>query len=365
MKILLIEPYYTGSHKQWIDGYKKFTNHNIKVLYMKGQFWKWRMHGGAVTLAKKFNKINWKPDLIICTDMLDLTTFISLTKKKIYNIPIAIYFHENQLSYPWSPNDRDIKKNRDIHYGFINYASALAADKIFFNSNFHMNSFLKSLKPFLKHFPDYNEIKSIDTIHKKSEVLYLGLDLKKFSKYKINTCDHPLILWNHRWEYDKNPDLFFNILNKVKNNDYKFKLVVLGENFSNSPIIFENAKKTFKQEIMHWGYATSFEDYAKWLWKANILPITSNQDFFGASIIEAIYCNNYPILPNRLSYPELIPQQYKDFIIYKNNKILYQKLIWAITNYKNFNLPIINNIAKKFDWKFLAPVYDKKFSSLL
>ena len=42
---------------------------------MKGQFWKWRMHGGAVTLAKQFKNKNYKPDLILSTDMLDLSTF--------------------------------------------------------------------------------------------------------------------------------------------------------------------------------------------------------------------------------------------------------------------------------------------------
>ena len=54
MNILLIESYYTGSHKQWIDSYGKYSNHNIQILSLPGKKWKWRMHGGAVTLAKKY-----------------------------------------------------------------------------------------------------------------------------------------------------------------------------------------------------------------------------------------------------------------------------------------------------------------------
>ena len=154
MKILIIEPYFTGSHKQWAEGYKRHSSHEIKILSIKGQFWKWRMHGGAITLAKMFDAMDWLPDLILATDMLDLNTFLSLTRNKSNGIPTAIYFHENQLSYPWSPDDRDIKNKRDSHYGFINYSSALAADKVFFNSKFHMKSFLNSLSPFLKKFPD-------------------------------------------------------------------------------------------------------------------------------------------------------------------------------------------------------------------
>ena len=51
MKILLLEPYYTGSHKQWADGYKHYSNNEIRILKMEGKFWKWRMHGGAITLS--------------------------------------------------------------------------------------------------------------------------------------------------------------------------------------------------------------------------------------------------------------------------------------------------------------------------
>ena len=362
MKMLLIEPYYTGSHKQWTDGYKKYSRHEIKILSMKGQFWKWRMHGGAVTLAEEFNRMDWDPDLILATDMLDLTTFLALTLEKSHGIPTVIYFHENQLSYPWSPEDRDIQKNRDNHYGFINYASALAADRVFFNSEFHMNSFLDALHPFLKHFPDHNELESINIIRNKSSVLHLGMDLQPFENRKVDKKGKPLILWNHRWEYDKNPELFFSVLEKVKNNSYDFSLVVLGENFSQSPAVFEHAKNIFKNEIVQWGYTESYDEYAEWLWKADILPVTSNQEFFGASVMEAIYCDTWPILPDRLTYPELIPKKSQKEHLYSNESELYKNIIWAIKNYEKVRESKLSAIAQQFDWQTMAPFYDKVFN---
>ena len=117
MKILFLEPFFTGSHRRWCEEIQEFSSHEVHILSLSGNHWKWRMHGGAVTLADKFNKINWKPNLIIATDMLDFTTFLSLTRKKTYNIPAIIYFHENQISYPWSPNDIDVKNIHDlVHY---------------------------------------------------------------------------------------------------------------------------------------------------------------------------------------------------------------------------------------------------------
>ena len=54
MKILYVEPYYAGSHRQWIDSYKDYSKHEIDILSLPGKKWKWRMHGGAITLANKF-----------------------------------------------------------------------------------------------------------------------------------------------------------------------------------------------------------------------------------------------------------------------------------------------------------------------
>ena len=164
MKILLVEPYYTGSHKQWAEGLQKFSKNEIKIISMKGQFWKWRMHGGAVTLARQFEELKWKPDLILASGMLDLSNFLSLSRELSYNIPTAIYFHENQLSYPWNPQDRDIKKNRDSHYGFINYVSSLVSDKVLFNSKYQMDSYFEALKKLLNNFPDNRETATIKDI---------------------------------------------------------------------------------------------------------------------------------------------------------------------------------------------------------
>ena len=160
MDILLVEPYFSGSHRSWAKGYQFFTSHNIQILSLPGKFWKWRMHGGAITLAKQFMEMDFSPDLIIATDMLDLTTFLSLTKSRTAHIPNVVYFHENQLSYPWSASDKNAEEKRN-HYGFINLSSALAADHVLFNSKYHLDSFHHESLKLLKKFPENNELEVI------------------------------------------------------------------------------------------------------------------------------------------------------------------------------------------------------------
>ena len=200
MKITLLEPFFTGSHAAWATAYAKYSEHQVDILKLGGRYWKWRMHGGAISLARKFLEQDQETDLLLATDMLDLTTFLALTPSKSRTLPTAIYFHENQLTYPWSPLDGDVELQRDKHYNFINYISALSADAVFFNSSYHRDSFLAALPPFLNTFPDHREKQNVDIIAKKSEVLYLGLDLLKFDAFQDQSLNEkPLILWNHQY----------------------------------------------------------------------------------------------------------------------------------------------------------------------
>ena len=364
MNIVLIEPFFTGSHKQWALGYKNYSKYNVDIIYLKGIYWKWRMHGGALTLSKMFNKHikeNGKPDLILVTDMLNLPVFTSFADVK--DIPIITFFHENQITYPWSTQDRDKEKNRDHHYGFINYTTALRSDLLMFNSQFHKNSFIKELKKFLKQFPDHNDLDNVDIIENKSIVPYLGLDLKKFDEYKNNNQNKiPIILWNHRWEYDKNPDDFFNCLKKLKKEKIKFKLIVLGEEFQTEMKTFTHARNYFSNEIIHFGYCKSFSEYATLLNKADIIPVTTNQEFFGVSVIEAIYCDVYPLLPKRLTYPELFDDKKNSGNFYLNNDDLFIKLKEHI---KDISKKSLKKYSEKYDWSIIAKNYDNLMDKVI
>jgi len=361
LKILLVEPFFTGSHQSWAEGFQTFSQHDIKILSLTGRHWKWRMHSGAVTLARLFLADDYQPDLILATDMLDLPTFLGLTRHRTANIPTAIYFHENQITYPWSPTDPDLTLKRDNQYGFKNFTSAIAADSLFFNSNYHKNSFLTALPNFLNQFPDYQELAQIKNIKAKSKVLYLGVDLQQLTVFKIaEKLDVPLLLWNHRWEYDKNPAGFFQALFQLKEENIPFKLAVLGKNYKNAPAIFKEAATKLDTEIVQFGKVNSMKAYAQWLWKADILPVSNKQDFFGQSVVEAMYCNCFPILPNRLAYPEHIPTAKHTTYFYNTTADFYLKIKSAIQNIAQTRKESTQSFVKHYDWRTLAPIYDKQ-----
>jgi glycosyltransferase involved in cell wall biosynthesis len=362
MRLCLIEPYYTGSHKAWADGYQARSRHSVQQLALPGRFWKWRMQGGAVTLARQAQALHDRPDMLLATDMLNLPVFLTLAGPVFADLPVALYFHENQLTYPLQPGEK-----RDLHYGFINFVSALRADAVLFNSAYHLEAFFDELPRLLKHFPDYTELWTVESLRRKSEVLPLGLDLAAFDSHRPDTprAERPLILWNHRWEYDKNPWAFFRAVYALADEGLDFGLVLLGESFRNQPAEFLEARQRLPGRIVQFGYAEDPAAYARLLWQSDIVVSTALHEFFGAAIVEACYCGCFPILPRRLSYPELVPAEWHDDCLYDDDVGLLDRLRDALLETGRVRALSLQPAMERFDWRRLAPCYDDSLERVL
>lgn len=354
LNILLLEPFYGGSHKQWADGLARHSRHIIHISSLPDRHWKWRMHGSALTFAERHKEDIHQYDLVLVTDLCDVAALRGLLK---IEVPVILYFHENQLAYPWSPTDEDVQLKRDRHYMWINFTSAMAADHCWFNSAYNMDSFISGIDRFLKVFPDHRKFDQ-RAIISKAKVVPLGLDLQPFIREKTGRkpYDKPHILWNHRWEYDKNPETFFKVLKELKNEGGRFKLSVVGTHTQKFPPIFNHIKDWFRDELLHFGKVETEAEYVEVLQSADILPVTSNQDFFGISVIEAIASGCIPILPNRLAYPEHFPGQLHEVLYYEDINTLKKKLNQFLEDPPQLDLiPYV----KDYDWRSCITQYDE------
>jgi len=366
MNVLLLEPFFTGSHAAWAQGYARHSRHAVRLSTLRGKYWKWRMEGGALALAHQFLQQPPSVDLILASDMLDLSTFLALTRQKTASLPSVLYFHENQLTYPWSPWDGDPAQGRDLHYAFINYRSALVADALWFNSRYHQEAFFAALPDFLRRFPDQRGLAQLTQLRAKSQVMPLGLDLQALAAHRPASTapgSSPLILWNHRWEYDKGPEAFFHALFALAEEGQPFRLAVLGQGYRRSPAIFDQARTVLRDRIVHWGYVPDRAAYAAWLWRADLLPVTAQHDFFGASVVEAIHCHTWPLLPQRLAYPEHIPAPQRDAVFYPTEAELLPRLRQLLQ--QGWPDPqSLHATTAGYDWSRMAPRYDQALAAL-
>lgn len=313
------------------------------------------MQGGAVTLARLYHQQENTPDVVLASDMMDLSIFRALTRHSTSHIPHALYFHENQLTYP-----QNSRQGHGWRYGFVNYASAMSADALFFNSAFHLQAFFDALPRMLKHFYDYNELATVDWLRQRAVVMALGLDLRQFDTYRMRASPQrsPLIVWNHRWEEDKNPALFLNTMERLAAQGFDFRVAIVGENPHHSAPRFEAARVRLGERVVQFGYVTSFDAYARLLWEADYVVSTAQQEFFGGAVAEAIYCGCVPIMPQCLNYPNLIPEAAYPACLYHGD----DKLLPLIGHHLKGELAVDTAMLKRhiiqFDWEQMAPRYD-------
>lgn len=238
-------------------------------------------------------------EAIFCTDMLNAAEFRGLVLPEIARLPLVIYFHENQFAYP----DR-LAEERDLHFAITNFSSALCADEIWFNSSFNQNSLQKGLLDLCKKWPDYAPRSEIESLPDKSIVIHPGIDTpESFRDHHAPTKIH--VVWAARWEHDKGPDDLLKLLIQLEQS-CDFQISILGQRFRHQPPAFAEIEKRFTDRIVRTGFQPTRSEYWDALSAGDVFLSTAQHEFFGLAAAEAIAAGLYPVLPNRLAYPELL-----------------------------------------------------------
>ncbi len=327
MRILALEPYYGGSHKSFVKTLQKNSRHEILAETMPPRFWKWRLSGAPFLFADKFKKDNEKLDLLLFSNAIDVAAFVALAGHRAAQLPKVTYFHENQIVYPLSEHDQP-----DVHFGMININSAAVSDAVWFNSDFHRRTFLDAIDPFLSQFPDFVPTHVSGEIEEKSSVMPIPIRPLPEAEPVVPKGNALRILWNHRWEYDKAPEVFFEALELLAASDVDFEVVVLGEGFRSRPPIFDRSREKLGDRVARYGYVQDRSEYNAWVRSCDVIVSCARQEYFGISVAEAVLAGCFPILPDRLVYPEFIPKDKHKQHLYRNNTELVDMLRQASLN---------------------------------
>jgi glycosyltransferase involved in cell wall biosynthesis len=275
---------------------------------------------------------------------------------------VAVYFHESQFAYPLSPLDRP-----DQTYPMINWASAAAVDLPIFNSEYHRALFFDRARRFLRQFPDRTHSHLVDAVEERSIVLPVGVDLERIGPpAATGFAEPPLVLWNQRWEYDKGPDEFVELIEALTDRSLDFRVAVVGERFVSAPESFERLPEILGERLVAFGYLPD-DEYVDLLRRSDVVVSTAHHEFFGIAVVEAIAAGAFPVLPNRLVYPERIPEKHRERCCYDDAAGLVERVAWAIRHRSAASdvSADLAGIVRHFDWKTTAPRYDEALERLV
>lgn len=310
-RILLLSAYDAHSHGQWRETLTTmFPEDQWTCLVLPPRHFSWRIRGNSLSWA--FNhrdKLSDNYDLLIATSLVDLSSLRGFVPS-LANIPTLVYFHENQFAYP--PGSQ---QHNSVEPQIVNLYTALCADRIAFNSQWNMDSFLDGVTALLNKLPDHVPAGLVERLAQHSSVLPVPLADSLFSRTATRATSSTVdIVWNHRHEYDKGPALLKAIVHELINRKTAFRLHLLGQRFRQQPPEFAEIEALLSEHYGvhgispgHNNWLPERSDYEAVLRASHIVLSTALHDFQGLSILEAAAMGCRPVAPAALAYPEYLP----------------------------------------------------------
>lgn len=367
-KILLLSGYDAASHKYWRNLLcQKMSQFEWTQLALPDRNFSWRVRGSSLNFATQYREeLSQKYDLILATSMVDLASLKGFVPE-LANVPCIVYFHENQFAYPISSAKNSNAQANAISAQLTSIYSALCATKILFNSEYNRTTFLSGARQLFKRLPDDIPSSVLDNIEVNSEVIAVPItfpfEIKGMNNnlFEQDSSGIPHIVWNHRWEYDKQPQVFFDALRLLKKSGQLFKLHVLGQSFRQVPDCFSVAEKDFSDEILSFGFQSK-KDYQNILNRSDIAVSSALHDFQGLSLLEAMSRGCVPIAPKRVAYPEYVDAEYLYSIENTSQTLesesLFKKLVEVITRKHNKQHDL-----NHYSCDYLLPAYQEIFET--
>ena len=306
MRILLLSAYSAQSHQRWCDSLiAMFPEHDWQILTLPARYFNWRIRGNALSwgLGQR-SVLEAQYDLVVATSMVDCATLRGLVPN-LAVIPWVIYFHENQFEYP-------VSQGRDhIEPKMVSLYNALCASKLVFNTEYNYRSFIAGLEQFLKKMPDGVPENTLEVISKKHQLLPVPVHFPEINRQRVKTNTAPVMVWNHRWEYDKGPEQLYHVLQVLRQRGFLFKMHLIGQQFRTVPDLFLKIKNEFSDELLSYGFIESKDEYQTILQQSDFVLSTAVHDFQGLAVLEAVAAGCIPVVPDRLAYKEIFPEQYR------------------------------------------------------
>ncbi|MCA8961640.1 MAG: DUF3524 domain-containing protein [Planctomycetes bacterium] len=363
LRILALEPYLARSHEQFLSGLAEHSRNTIEVWSLPARKWKWRMRTASLHYAGRLDATADSWDLILASDYVNLAELRGVASPRVGRIPCVSYFHENQLTYPLQPNEF-----RDYQYAMTHIHQMLCSQCVMFNSSYHREEFLGATAELLRLVPDVEVRDLVARLRERSRVLPLGIDDPRVERGPGDGV--PIIAWNHRWEYDKNPAAFLEALIELDERALPFRLLLLGQRFRTIPPEFRSLLDRLSSRVVDSEFRSERSDYLRVLATADIVVSSAIHEFFGLGTLEAIRAGLYPVLPNDLAYPELLPDDARRALhLYERSTSLADALARACAEVRTPSWParrrVLQDHTDRFHWSELAPRYDTVFEEVV
>lgn len=367
MRVLVLSAYHADSHRSWLDGLMRYLpDIDWTVLSLPPRYFSWRIRGNSLTWAMLNREILAADyDVVMATSMTDLSALRGLVPE-LCRWPTVVYFHENQFAYPQRQQQR-----LGVEPQILNMYTALAADRVVFNSEYNRQTMLEGCDHLLAKLPDYAPREHVARQLSLATVLPVGIASCVGRHSSRSSPESRLkVLWNHRWEYDKGPDRLLALMRECDRRGLPLDVYIAGQQFRQRPQEFAQIEalmaKSATLDLQQFGYVEQTQQYQEMLSTCDVVISTAIHDFQGLAVLQAVAAGCAPLVPDRLCYPEWFAAGFR----YPHSQdavaeasAAAEKLEQLSVAKRSGNLPVAD--VSFLTWRQLAPQYRQLLEDLV
>jgi hypothetical protein len=304
LDILALEPFYGGARKAMLECLIKHSRHKWTVLKLPPRRIERRLAAAAHWFAEQLS-LHWvgKIDVLFASEALNLADLFRLAPPLAAK-PSVVYFHSNQLPPPGIEEDFAAAAAAAPSI-LANLSTAVAASEMWFNSNFHIQTFLSRAQSFIERHSQTFSRNPIDELTQKARLMapptdvYLPQEILKRNPLKH---DNRTIFINL---HQADCDLIDQALAALDQRGEEFQLMTLGPDNALSPPwkrtkIAEDNQIAAVEAMLQCGLIVSGQVDPMW----------------DHHLAMALAAGCWPIAPDAGVYPELILKPYDERCLY-------------------------------------------------
>ena len=330
LDILALEPFYGGARKAMLEALLRYSRHRWTLLKLPPRRIERRMAAAAHWFAEQLSR-HWvgRADVLLTSEAMNLADLFRLMPA-LADKPSVVYFHDNQLP--------PINATSEQPWQLVNLGTATAATEIWFNSLYHLRTFLKRASAVVERHPELSGRNPLPDMTAKAQLMPPPVDIAPAHKL----LEQGDIQRDPRMLFVDTRDADVAMLNAALGGLYrrgeKYSLTTVGPVDGLDDLL---PRQTISERD---------ED-------AQLRAILKSAVMFSARptaacdhhAVRALQLGCWPIFPNSGVYPELLPQSLHPLCLYDSTspgKIVNQlQNVWWIEQPANYQKEVLELLA--------------------
>jgi hypothetical protein len=300
LDILALEPFYGGARRIMLDAMIHCSRHRWTLLKLPPRRIERRLSAAAHWFAEQLSR-HWvgRTNLLFTSEAMNLSDLYRLVPG-LLKLPSVVYFHDNQLPH--------VDASRETPLDFVNLNTAAAASEIWFNSLYHLRTFLARASALVKRHPDLAARSPLPDLTAKAQVM--PPPLGSHFVQEIALAEHPKRERRNIFVETRDADmnLLNNALGTVLRRGEKFHVTTVG------PVeqLLEDLPRTTLAETDELGHIRG-------MLKSNLFISARTSATSDHHAVRALLAGCWPIVPQTGVYRELLPEVLHSSCLYDNS----------------------------------------------